>query len=138
MAWRRSLLLLGLTLSVTGCTEAVTQGLEVKPVRTLAIDPQPMDDDRRAIGDVRPRYESEHGFRVAGKLIARMIDVGDLVKRSDVIARLDEQDYRNKLKSAVADLAAAEAVLTEARGAEDRSRVLLEHVPAELTRRGFP
>jgi len=32
---------------------------------------------------------------------------------------------RNKLKSAVADLAAAEAVLTEARGAEDRSRVLL-------------
>ena len=98
MAWRRSLLLLGLTLSVTGCTEAVTQGLEVKPVRTLAIDPQPMDDDRRAIGDVRPRYESEHGFRVAGKLIARMIDVGDLVKRNAVIARLDEQDYRNKLK----------------------------------------
>src|SRR5436853_4899873 len=93
MICRKGLLLLGVTLSVAGCTEAVTQGVEIKPVRTLVVDPQPIEDDRRAVGEVRPRYESEHGFRVAGKMISRLVDVGDAVMKGDVLARLDQQDY---------------------------------------------
>jgi RND family efflux transporter MFP subunit len=42
-----------------------------------------------------------------------------------VLARLDEQEYRNRLKSAQADIVAAEAVLEEAQGAEGRLRQLL-------------
>src|SRR5262245_54557113 len=108
MVCRKGLLLLGVALSVAGCTEAATHGIEIKPVRTLVVDPRPMDDDRRAVGEVRPRYESEHGFRVGGKMIARAVDIGDAVSKGDLLARLDEQDYRNKLKSAEADLMAAE------------------------------
>jgi RND family efflux transporter MFP subunit len=119
------LLMLGITLSLGGCGDAATTGPEVRPVRTMVVDPKPVEDDRRAVGEVRPRYESEHGFRIAGKVIARAVDVGVAVKKGDLLARLDEQDYRNKRKSAEADVGAAHAVLTEAQSTEDRLRQLL-------------
>jgi len=62
---------------------------------------------------------------LAGKMVARSVDVGAAVRKGDVLARLEEQDYRNKLKSAEADLAAAEAVLVEAQSTEERQRQLL-------------
>ena len=62
----------------------------------------------------------------AGKILARTADVGASVKKDDVLARLDEQDYRNRLKSSETDVAAAEAVLVEARNAEARLRPLLD------------
>src|SRR4051812_26012864 len=125
MAIRKDLLLLGIALALGGCSEAATHGLETRPVRTLVVDLKSIDDARRAIGEVRPRYESELGFRVSGKLISRPTEVGDTVKTGDVLARLDEQEYRSKLKSAEADLVAADAVLVEARAAEGRQRLLL-------------
>jgi RND family efflux transporter MFP subunit len=98
---------------------------EVRPVRTVSVDPQPIDDDRQAVGEVRARYESDLGFRVSGKVVARLVDVGVAVKKGDVLARLDEQEYSNRLKSAQADIVAAEAVLAEAQGSEGRLRQLL-------------
>ena len=97
----------------------------MRPVRTVSVDPKPIDDDRQAIGEVRARYESDLGFRVSGKVVARLVDIGVSVKKGDVLARLDEQEYRNRLKSAQADIVAAEAVLEEAQGAEGRLRQLL-------------
>jgi membrane fusion protein, multidrug efflux system len=43
---------------------------------------------------VRPRIESPVGFRVAGKIVERLINVGDRVKVDQVIARLDDTDLR--------------------------------------------
>lgn len=120
---------LALPLAILGCgdsspKQSEKQG-EVRPVRTVVVDPKPIDDDRQAVGEVRPRYESDLGFRVAGKVVARLVDVGFSAKKGGVLARLDEQEYRNKLKSAEADITAAEAVLDEAQGAEGRLRQLL-------------
>jgi RND family efflux transporter MFP subunit len=108
-----------------GCDGPSAKPPEVRPVRTVSVDPKPIDDDRQAVGEVRARYESDLGFRVSGKVIARLVDIGVSVKKGDVLARLDEQEYRNRLKSAQADIVAAEAVLEEAQGAEGRLRQLL-------------
>jgi RND family efflux transporter MFP subunit len=116
---------LALALAVAACSEAAPQAPELRPVRTIAADPRPLDDERRAIGEIRPRHESDFGFRVSGKVVARAVDVGATARRGDLLARLDDQDYRNKLRSAEADLAAAEAALIEAQSAEARSRQLL-------------
>lgn len=124
-AWR--LLLLGSALALAGCSEASPKTPEVKSVRTLVVDPRPVEDDRSAVGEVRPRYESELGFRIAGKVVLRAVDVGVSVKKGDLLARLDTQDYRNKLKSAESDIVAARAVLTEAEATEGRLRHLLEN-----------
>ena len=100
-----------------GCGDSgAKKKTEIRPVRTVVVDPKPIDDDRQAVGEVRARYESDLGFRVSGKVVARLVDIGVSVKKGDVLARLDEQDYRNKLKSAEADIAAAEAVLDRSAG----------------------
>jgi RND family efflux transporter MFP subunit len=107
------------------CDRPSAKGPETRPVRTVTVDPKPIEDDRQAVGEVRPRYESDLGFRVSGKVIARLVDVGVSLKKGAVLARLDDQEYRNKLKSAEADIVAAEAVLAEAQATEGRLRQLV-------------
>jgi RND family efflux transporter MFP subunit len=117
---------LALYFSLAGCgKEAAQKAAEVRPVRTTVVDPKPIDDDRQAVGEIKPRTESDLGFRVTGKLISRPVDVGVTVKKGDLLGRLDEQDFQNRLRSSEADMAAADAVLAEAKGAEGRLRQLL-------------
>ena len=101
--------------------------MPIRPVRTVVVDPQPILDNRQAVGDVKPRYESELSFRVLGQLVARRVDVGVEVKQGDILATLDVQDYQNKLRSAEADVAAAEAALVEAHSTERRLAQLLQN-----------
>jgi RND family efflux transporter MFP subunit len=120
------LIALAIAASLSGCTEADSKKhADPRPVRTLTIVPQPVLNEVRAIGDIRPRHETDTAFRVSGKVVARLVDVGARVKHGDVLARLDSQDFENKLKSAASDIAAAEAALIEARGSEARLRHLL-------------
>ena len=100
--------------------------VEARSVRTIVVQAQFAGDDRQAVGEVRPRYESELSFRVAGKVLTRLVDVGATVKRGDIIARLDTQDYENRLRSAEADVAAAEAALVEAQADEARKAKLVK------------
>ncbi len=101
------------------------QHTDVRPVRSMVVEPRSIDDDRQAVGEIRPRQESDLGFRVSGKVVSRAVDIGVTVKAGDLLARLEEQDFQNKLRAAEADLASAEAVLTEAAASEDRQTQLL-------------
>ena len=116
----------GLALVLAGCNaKQEAKQPEIRPVRTTVVDPAPIEDDLSAIGDIEPRYESDLGFRVAGKLVARPADVGATVAKDAVLARLDDQEYASKLKSAKASVDSAEAVLAQAKSAEERQRQLL-------------
>ena len=124
---RNFLLMVLLTLICAGCgKKEQAKAPEIRPVRTVVVDPKPIDDDRQAVGEVKPRYESDLSFRVAGKVLARLVDVGATVKHGDVLAHLDVQDFQNRLRSAEADVTSAEAALVEAQGAESRSGKLLK------------
>lgn len=98
---------------------------EAKLVKAIAVAPTRNADSRTAIGEIRPRLESDLGFRVSGKLIERIAEIGATVKKGEVLARIEDQDYRNRLASAEADVAAAQAVLVEASAAEARIGALL-------------
>jgi RND family efflux transporter MFP subunit len=122
---RSYILPLTLVLALAGCKP---EDVPVQPplVRTLIVDPQPISEDRHAIGEVKPRYESDLSFRVAGKVLARRVDVGASVKQGDTLATLDTQDYQNRLRSGEADVASVEAELVEAQGTEGRQAKLLK------------
>src|ERR1043165_2663547 len=113
------LLTLPLLVAIAGC-KAETTEVGPRPVRSIVAVPKAVQDERQAIGEVKPRYESDLSFRVAGKLLTRLVDVGATVKQGDTLAALDTQDYQNRLRSADADVSAAEAALIEAQGSEDR------------------
>ena len=112
-------LLLMLVLALAGC-KPEDAPVEARLVRTLVVDPKPIGDDRQAVGEVKPRYESDLSFRVAGKVLSRPVDVGAWVKQGDTLATLDTQDYQNRLRSAEADVSSAEAALVEAQDTEAR------------------
>src|SRR3954469_4378566 len=118
---RNSTILLSLPLLaiVTGCTPERTE-MPARPVRSIVAIPKPTQADRQVVGEVKPRYETDLSFRVAGKLLSRLVDVGVSVKQGDTLATLDTQDYQNRLRSAEADVSSAEAAFVEAQGAEGR------------------
>ena len=118
-------LLLVLGLALAGC-KPEDEPVEPRPVRTIAVALKPIGEDRQVIGEVRPRYESELSFRVAGKMLSRPVDVGAWVKQGDTLATLDTQDYQNRLRSAEAEVRFAEAALVEAQGTEARKAQLLK------------
>src|SRR5262245_19974392 len=69
---------------------------------------------REFVGVVRARYETDIGFRVAGKIVSRVVNVGDRVQVGDVVARLDPQDLKLQVESAEAEFAAATSSLQQA------------------------
>ena len=121
----RSYILLTLLVVLAGCKPEDIP-VESRLVRTLVVDPKPVGEDRHAIGGVKPRYESDLSFRVAGKVLSRLVDVGVWVKQGDTLATLDTQDYQNRLRSAEADVSSAEAALVNAQGTEARQAKLLK------------
>jgi hypothetical protein len=60
-------LLLTLALALAGCSKPETARVEIRPVRTVVVDPKPVLDGRQAVGEVKPRYESDLSFRVADR-----------------------------------------------------------------------
>jgi multidrug efflux system membrane fusion protein len=71
-------------------------------------------------GEVRAREESPLSFRVGGKLVERRVEVGDHVRRGQVLAVLDPGDLQAQARAAQAQLAAAEAELGRARADQAR------------------
>ena len=71
-------------------------------------------------GTVVPRIETTLGFRVAGKVISREVDVGATVKPGQLIARIDPADYQLAVDNARAALASAEADYARAKADLDR------------------
>ena len=71
-------------------------------------------------GEVRARKESPLSFRVGGNLVERQVDVGDHVRRGDLLAVLDAGDLQAQLRVAQAQLAAMQAELGRARADQAR------------------
>jgi RND family efflux transporter MFP subunit len=102
-------LILTLTLSLAGCgeeTKAASQTV-VRPVKVAVLQPASGARALTFSGVVRPRIESAIGFRVAGKMVERRINVGDRVAVGQVIARLDDNDLKLAENAASATVAAA-------------------------------
>jgi len=95
------------SMTIFGCNHQDRQPrLVSRPVKVARIVDQ-ADSVMSFAGDVRARYETTLSFRVAGKLLARHVDVGDRVRKGQVLARLDENDYRLAVQDLQAQLASA-------------------------------
>ncbi len=60
-------------------------------------------------GDIQARVQADQSFRVGGKIVERLVDVGDHVAAGQVLARLDPQDQRSNVENAQAAVAAQQA-----------------------------
>jgi len=92
----------------------------VRPARVMEVTYQQHSRSLVLAGTVVPRIESTLGFRVAGKITARTVDVGTTVKPGDLIAQLDPADYRLAVDNARAALASADADYARAKADHER------------------
>lgn len=75
-------------------------------------------------GEIRAREEATLSFRVGGKLVRRLVDVGDRVRKGDLLAELDPGDLRLQVEALQAELAAADAQLARTRADHARTASL--------------
>ena len=105
----RTLVLVPLMAAVlAACSKPAPPVEDVRPVRAMTLVAGSLGERLEFSGDVRPRYESALAFRIGGKIVERKVDVGALVKRGDVLMRLDPQDMKLAETQARATLRAAE------------------------------
>ena len=124
--------LLVLSLILAGCdapaatapTSPASAAKLDRPVQVERVKFERDGANREFVGVVRARYETDLGFRVAGKIVSRLINNGDVVHAGDVIARLDPQDFVLQVESAEAELAAATSNLAQAKTEAERYATL--------------
>jgi RND family efflux transporter MFP subunit len=101
--------------SLLACSKSPLPPEPLRPVLTAVVGESVGDGTATYTGEVRSRYETPLGFRIGGKVAARLVDVGASVKAGDVLARLDPADSALSASAANAQLDLASADLARYR-----------------------
>src|SRR5260370_21571613 len=123
-------LLAGLTLALVaialgGCNEVVAEKVAPsRPVLVSTVHYEPESPERSFVGTIKPRIETDMGFRVPGKVAKRLVEVGQTVDLGQPLATLDEVDLKLQAEQADAEFHAATGVLAQAAAAETRAKEL--------------
>ncbi len=123
-------LILGSLLIITSCDEKQTSQVEqpLRPVRTIVASATDGITGRDFPGVVIAENRADLSFRVSGKLNELIIKQGDIVKKGQVLARLDKTDFKIQLEDKQANYLKAKANFT-------RSAKLVE--PGHISQREF-
>jgi RND family efflux transporter MFP subunit len=112
-------------IALTGCNDQVAQKpAPTRPVLVATAHYEAETPERSFVGTIRPRIEADMGFRVAGKVAKRLVEVGQTVEVGQPLATLDEVDLKLQAEQAVAELNAATGVVAQAVAAETRAKDL--------------
>ncbi|WP_368737968.1 efflux RND transporter periplasmic adaptor subunit [Massilia sp. CCM 8734] len=93
---------------LAACSKPVEKKEDIRPVRAIVLSSSTVGVNAEFAGEVRARVESRLGFRVGGKITARKVDPGTVVKKGQVLMQLDPQDLKLSQAQAKANLRAAE------------------------------
>ncbi len=105
----------------------------VRPVRTLTVFSTGGSRVRTFSGTSRAGLESKLSFKVGGTVQKFPVKVGDKVKKGEMIAQLDAQDYEVQVQASEAQLSQAKAQLRNAEANYKRIMQLYENNNTSLT-----
>ncbi|WP_407159463.1 efflux RND transporter periplasmic adaptor subunit [Bradyrhizobium sp. STM 3557] len=112
------------TLLLAGCQQETQVPEPVRPVLSTLVEPG-KGESAVAVGVIEPRYKSDLGFRVLGRLTSRPVYVGDFVSEGQIVGAIDPIALDLAVRSARAQLAKAQAQLATAKANEARQRTLI-------------
>jgi RND family efflux transporter MFP subunit len=112
-------------LTLAGCNEkAAEKSTPNRPVLVTNVHYEAETPDRSFVGTIKPRIETDMGFRVSGKVAKRLVEVGQTVEVGQPLASLDPIDLKLQAEQAQAELSAATGVLAQAAAAQNRAQEL--------------
>src|SRR4051794_40644989 len=116
----KALVAIAIAAMLSGCSHPPLPE-PLRAVRTVEVRYDKTQETDRYFGAVQSRYEVDQAFRVGGKVESRKVDVGQKVRRGDVIAVIDSADYQLAADAAQQQVTAAEAQAQQAES--DRKRL---------------
>ncbi|WP_041955210.1 efflux RND transporter periplasmic adaptor subunit [Bradyrhizobium japonicum] len=115
---------LACALTLAGCQQEAKAPDPVRPVQSVLLEAD-HSADAIAVGVIEPRYKTNLGFRVLGRLTTRPVYVGDLVKEGQTVGIIDSTALELAVRSAKGQLAKADAQFATVRATEERQRTLI-------------
>ena len=94
-------------IALAACSRPPEPDEPVRAVKVLEVGRSAFQAEPEFSAEVKARIESRVGFRVAGKITRREVELGQHVQAGQVLAQLDPQDYRLAADAARAQQAAA-------------------------------
>ena len=114
-----------LAIALAGCNDTVAEkAVPMRPVLVATVHYEADSPARSFVGTIKPRIETDMGFRVPGKVAKRLVEVGQTVDVGQPLATLDEVDLKLQAEQAEAELRASTGVLAQAAAAETRAKDL--------------
>lgn len=114
-----------LAASAAACDKAPPPVPAARPVQAVTIEGGAAGETVSLTGQLRAKDEVNLAFRLDGRMIERPVHVGDRLAAGQAVAKLEPQTQQNSLRSAQANVAAAEAAQTQARLTFGRQQELL-------------
>ncbi|HRL66435.1 MAG TPA: efflux RND transporter periplasmic adaptor subunit [Ottowia sp.] len=90
-----------------GCSKPPPAEEPVRAVKLLTVGESAYGSGYEYAADVRPRVESRLGFRVAGKITRRAVELGQRVQAGQLLAQVDATDYQLAADAARAQVSSA-------------------------------
>ena len=113
---------------LAACSDATSSSTDPRTqpplVRTETVEIS-VQSERSFSGIVAARVQSDLGFRIPGKVLARLVDAGQTVKRGQALMRIDPTDLRLAMRAHEEAVAAAKARARQAADDEARYRHLI-------------
>jgi len=112
---------------LAACSDATSSAdprTQTPLVRVATVDTSPRAE-RAFTGIVAARVQSDLGFRVPGKVLERLVDTGQTVKRGQPLMRIDPTDLRLATRAQEEAVAAAKARARQTSADEARHRDLV-------------
>ena len=100
----KTLFLVGISLSFSLYADQQLEVLEVKTSQSYEIS-------KNLPGELLPFQQSKIAFEITGRISSIYVDIGDRVKKDEVLAKLDDSEVNANLEQAVARLDLANQVL---------------------------
>lgn len=97
----------------------------LRPVRSVIAGASAGSVGATYAGSIQARYESRLGFQVSGRVVARLVEVGQPVRRGQVLMRLDPAQETLHVAAAAADVDAARSRVAQNRIDLQRTEQLL-------------
>ncbi|BBF88069.1 probable Co/Zn/Cd efflux system membrane fusion protein [Aquitalea magnusonii] len=102
-----------LAMLLAACSHPDSSSEEIRPVRIVTAGQNGSTPRNSFAGQIRARTETDLAFRIGGKIVAKLVNSGEHVKKGQVLARLDPSDTSLDISAKQAQLAAAESDLAQ-------------------------
>jgi RND family efflux transporter MFP subunit len=124
--FKQMIWLLCLSLALTACKEKTEIVEVVRSIKTLTVSEQATEQIRKFAGLVAAVDSSGLSFQVGGQVVSVEVDIGDRVKKNQVLAVLDPEPYQLEVDAVGSELVKARANVVNTKSEYDRQQRVYE------------